>query len=349
MKDLRRLVRVIEENGPSTNPLLNLQDADVLETKLYHLLKEDREYSEEEIARTLYGDSKQVSGYRMLKSRFRKKLINYLHFMEIPPSRQRTGYTSTYKCLTLLTEAQALLLFSEIKLSLKVFDQALAIANEFENTEMKIKALEGKRRVFQSLSNTNEYTICHNELIKLYEIQDYERKAVALYDQTMLLTRGKTSERAKIFSEYPEIIKDITSYWEKSGSSMIFSYLHILRIAYLEQAGRYTEIAEEVANAEKLVQAKKVNSKWFNKAYSAYINVYALLQSRQYNQGLTLAEKSLSHFQTYSANWYAYMENYVLLTLHSKKYVHTGKLLSEVTYGDFITKLPDIGLERWEL
>ncbi|MCX2740767.1 hypothetical protein [Pontibacter anaerobius] len=349
MKELQRLVRIIDKFSHKSNPLINFQDNSKLETKLFYLLTKDSVQSDEAVAEELYGDKSLTGSYRTLKSRFRKKLYNHLHFLNWGPVGSKNVHEANCVCLSLLTEAQTLLVYSEQKLALKVFDQVLEIANAYGLNEMKIKALEGTKKIFLNLTKEKEFSTIVKVLANCYEIQVMERSAMSLYDHTMMTLRGPISQKSKYLQSLPSVLDELEELFNKSNSSLIFYHRHILNIAYLEQSGRYFDIVNTIAHAEKMVLSKNVLESWFDKKYNSFTEVYALLQSRQYDKGLKIAGENIQLFAKYSTNWFAFMENYVLLAIHSRQFEVAGVLLNEATENEHIKKLAYNSIERWEL
>jgi hypothetical protein len=349
MKELQRLVKIIDKNASASSPLINFQDESTLESKLFHLLKNNFIDSDEAVAKNLYGSGKLTGSYRMLKSRFRKKLYNHLHFLDFSLDNLKAANEVTYTCLSLLTEAQALVINSELKLALKLLEQVLFLATKHENNEMKIIALENICSIYRDLSKERELSKRREELRQCYEIQVFEREGLWLYENLMRGLRAPISDKPKALKDYPPALARMWEMWEKSKSSKIFFWRHILQIAYLEQQGEYAKIVDKIAKTEKLVAENQVSIFWYNRKYNAYIEVYGLLQSRQYERGLELAAKNVKLLEQYSANWFGFMENYVLLAIHSKQYQLAENLLKDVIESEHLRKLSDASIERWEL
>ncbi|OKL38590.1 hypothetical protein [Pontibacter flavimaris] len=349
MKELQRLVKIIDKNASASSPLINFQDESTLEYKLFHLLKNNSVDSDEAVAKVLYGSEKLTGSYRMLKSRFRRKLYNHLYFLDFAPDAFYSANKVNYTCLSLLTEAQALLISSELKLALKVLEQAMVLATKYENNEIKVLALEMICSINRDLSKKRELDKRREELLACYEVQVSEREGFWLYEKMLGGLKVVTSEKLSVLQDFPAALARMWELWKVSKSSKIFFWRHILQIAYLEQQGEYVEVVNAIATTERLVKEKKVNTSWYNRKFNAFIEVYALLQSRQYERGLELAEKNIKLFEKYTANWFGFMENYVLLAIHDQQYQLAENLLKDVIEGEHLRKLSDSSIERWEL
>ncbi|MEJ8803987.1 hypothetical protein, partial [Pontibacter sp. H249] len=73
------------------------------------------------------------------------------------------------------------------------------------------------------------------------------------------------------------------------------------------------------------------------------------LQTRQYKLGIESAQKYIKYFDSYSINWFAFMENYFLLAIHSKDYVLALNILATAFHEQHIAKLAEYSKECWEL
>lgn len=349
MEELKRLAMFIDKYSISPSPLLNLQDESTLDTRLFHLLKSGGVDTDEDALQKLYGDNKSANSFRMLKSRFRKKLYHHLHFLKVPTQASLSINEAKYQCSVLITEAYALRIVSEIKLSIKTLEQALQIADKHELREIRQRILEDIKYNYYVLGDQKNYEKYRDQLSECYRLEVFDREAQDLYEFTKLCGGGLTSDRSELIKYLPDVILQFEALWSNSKSSKIYNYLHQLRILYLEQLGSYAEIASTIDEAEGLVKAGIVNKSWFSNQYNNFIKIYALLQSKQYKKGIVLAEKHLQDYRKFSANWFAFIENYLLLTLYSEAYQKAAEILAEASSGGHFLKLKTTSIERLEL
>ncbi|WP_161891024.1 hypothetical protein [Pontibacter russatus] len=122
-----------------------------------------------------------------------------------------------------------------------------------------------------------------------------------------------------------------------------------MNIQYLELQGDFRAIADTVAQAEDLLKRGELPPNWFNHKYNAFIRVYALLRTQQYEEGLSRAAAYLQLFEPKTVNWFAFMENYLLLALHAQRYAQAGELLQKVLRNRFFHQIQQPARERWEL
>ncbi|RDV14279.1 hypothetical protein DXT99_15230 [Pontibacter diazotrophicus] len=349
MDELKRLVRLVVERSNKSSPLINQQDESSLETKLFKLIKQGEVERDEDAALALYGKESLSATYRMLKSRLRKKLFNQLHFLDFPTSKFKAHSVENYQCNVSMLEVQCLLIADEFQIADKLINQVIAMAKADGLTSVMVRALEQKQVVNSAIYSKRAYKEAENELLKYYELLACEREATKLFQLTSLELKSGVSNRNKFLPELLEVISELNVLWEKSQSSRIFDLYHILSIQYLELCGNYKAISDAVEKAEKLLNEGRIHSNWFNHRYNAFIRIYALLRTRQYETGISLAQEYLLLFEPHTVNWFAYMENYLLLALHSKNYELASELMQQSLGNQHIHTIQNAAKERWEL
>ncbi|PRY07313.1 hypothetical protein CLV24_12451 [Pontibacter ummariensis] len=349
MEDLHRLVRLVTHYSSKSQPLLNLQDESNLDTKFFNLIKSGAVKSDEDAALELYGQRDRAANYRMLKSRLRKKLLSHLHFLKLPEGKFRATSINKYQCSSLLLEAQSLIVLNEIRMANKVLDQALALAKQNELNDQVVKILEQKQWVNLILGNKKKHEETRLELEKFYKIEKAEREAIHIFQSVSVVLKDKFTARSTSLQKYPAILARMKELWEISNSSLVFNYYHILLIQYHEFTGDYNAVIGSVTAAESLLTEGKVHTSWFNHAFNSFIKAYALLQTKQYEQGLNFVEQRLKHFEPYSMSWFPFMENYFLLAVHAKSYQLALNIIEKSLQDKHILKIANGDKERWEL
>ncbi|WP_439882278.1 hypothetical protein ACSX1A_03755 [Pontibacter sp. MBLB2868] len=349
MDELERLVRLVKKYNTKSSPLINFQDDKNLDARLFDLLKSGKVSSDEQVAQLLYGNEKLSVNYRMLKSRVRKKLINHIHFLELPENKFSAINVVKSKCASMLFEAERLKTMSEPRMAGKILDQALSLAKKNEVNDYIVILLEQKQWVNQMLFDEKKYDQQAKELACYYELEAAERKASIIFQKLLIVVKTKFDQRSQMLSQFPNELHKLKLLWKKSKSSKIYFYYHFLNIQFQEQQGNYHLILDLISEAENLLNRKKVHPNWFNYRFNSYMRVYALLQTGQHEIGLKQSKEYIGYFETGSLNWFAFMENYLMLAVHSQKYDQFKSLYQTVVSTDSITRLPRAQQERWEL
>ncbi|WP_139237095.1 hypothetical protein [Pontibacter akesuensis] len=312
-------------------------------------MEESKVRTDQDATFALYGSETLTSNYRMLKSRFRKKLNNHLHLVKLTDKYFDQHIIATQECLSLLHNGFTLMQLSEQRMADRKFDQVWELAKENELTDLGIKALEYKQTLCANSGNLKEYMRLDSLLHQERPLRAAEQEALKIYHLCMVQQKTNVKARAALLSQYPDTLAHMRSIWQSTGSSVVYSYYHILRINYLEFSGNYEGVVEAVIEANKLHTKGLINKAWYNHRFNLHIQIYALLRSKRYEEGLTLAAEAVNHFDQFSSNWYAVMENYILLALHARQYGLAVSLLEGALTEGHHAKISDIILERFEL
>ncbi|MEJ8803407.1 hypothetical protein [Pontibacter sp. H249] len=349
MQELKRLVKIIDSSNPRALPIVDPTDQSSLEGKLYNLIKNNLTQTDEEACLDLYGEDKLTPTYRMLKSRLRKKLLNSLFFTELSESHFRTGYVKYSECLSLQYQADKLVILGEYDLAYKIAEQVITIAKKAELNDLLVRAYDIKREANLLRDDRNKFEK-DLELLQHYSYLDSsEREATLIYSRHKFDISLNLSSFKKWSVAYKQSLPKLEKLWLNTGSSKIYNYYHMLQIAYLESAGNFEGIVKLINNSKRLLDEGKVNAHWYNDRLNNFIKVYALLRLNQIEEGLNHASCHLNSFKEGSINWYGFLENYLLLSLHKQDYMLAVNLCSlAIDKGLFNFPVPRIK-ERWAL
>jgi len=342
-------VKLVVLRGNKSLPLLNQQDENSLETKLFNFIKQGTITSDEDAASALYGDQKLTANYRMLKSRMRKKLFNQLYYLEFPADKYSLTNAESIKVESALLKARVLITANEYKLADKLIAQAIDAAKASQLTSCMVRALELRLVIHSTVINKKPYQETYEELQSHYHIEAQERAATGLFQRAHLELGASVSIRNAYMPQVPEVLEKLQALWLNTKSTMIYNAFHVLSIFYLELQGDFKAISDLITHAEQLLAKGEVNSSWFNHKYNSFIRVYALLRTRQYESGLKLAKDYIQQFEPNTINWFAFMENYLLLALHAGRYSLAGELLHKSLENPFYHEIQQPAKERWEL
>ncbi|GAB3199564.1 hypothetical protein ABID22_002376 [Pontibacter aydingkolensis] len=326
MQDLKRLVKVIADNTPKVMPLIDHSDYTGLESKLYQFIKNNEALTDEEACTYLYGEQKISPSYRMLKSRLRKKLLNNLFFAELSENHFRKCRIVHAECSSLLLQAQKLAYLGEPYMAEKLADQVIVIAQKAELNDILTKAYEIKQDTDLISNNRGKFDQNFALLQRYFSLETQEREALLIYNKLKFEVNFNLSNYRKQTEAYCESLALLKSLWEASGSSKVFDFYHMMRTAYCELTGDYEGVITVIKEAQQLLADGLINEHWFNERFNNYILVYTYLRLGQLADGLYYANLYLKNFREGSNNWFAFLENYVILALYSKDYTLAVKL-----------------------
>ncbi|MEJ8803408.1 hypothetical protein, partial [Pontibacter sp. H249] len=275
MDELSRLVKVVSKHASKTSPLFNLEDEASLETKLFHLINSEEVSTDGYASQILYGSSELPASYRMLKSRFKKKLLNHIRFLELPEGKYSVSELFRRECATAILDAETLTSVGEIKLADKILDKVFKKSVENEIYDYVVRILELKKSCSHILHNKTKFENYTKLLKHYYKVENAEREAEHIYQEVMLSVYQKVELRYKLMPLYAEALERLETLWNETGSSKVFNYAHILSISEQELLGNYQNIFLKIKGAEELLKEGKIHKNWFNYRFNNFIIVYA--------------------------------------------------------------------------
>lgn len=352
MEELKKLIDVIERKGKlSSSALLNYADGSSLETKLYQLIKNDEATDESLLINRLYGRSDRQNAYKMLKVRVKRKLHNQLFFLDTENKKIVDNLvTMEVKCRRSLYLAEVLLKLQEPALAKQQLNKTLLIAKEACLVKYEIDTLELQRTFFAERSyDLKSYENTSHRLQELYSIQAIEREA----DRVYFYVRFGSKFGVEVSKQFLETLRDevekLKKYWLITDSNHIFKRYHQLTMYYYEFTGEFELFVKYLNEIFGLYNAGKIHKAYFSVTFNKYMLIFALLRAKQYAEGLAEAESLNKELAENSANWFANMENYFLLALHSRNYRKAEDILRTTLQNKYLSETTTFAQERWLL
>jgi hypothetical protein len=350
MEDLRKLVQIVINRGQKIHPLLETKGKHLAkETDLFLRIKKGLLQTDEEAAKELYNCKPNDPRMKMLKSRLRKKLLNHLFFLDFSDNRLKVSHRYEQECLSLLHQGRTLMNEGEHKISGKLLQNTLKLATESEFTSIIITCLETLMINYALTVRSNLYYKTKKTLEHYRKLAASEHEAEDLFYTAKLEQNKSVFAKRRFLPKLNKSLERLKQLWESTYSANIFEYYYILNITKQELYGNFEEILNITTTSEKLLQKGKINKKRFDERYNIYVSVYAYLRVKNYKVGLAFAEANMHAFNRSTNNWFAYMENYMLLAMHAGKYDLAVKILDDVTGNSFFKKIRPNAQERWML
>ena len=349
-EQLRTLIRVIDTHGQQPVPLLGkLVRRPGKETTLWENIRQGKYTGDEQAATDLYGSPAGSKGYAMLKARLWQKLLNHLFFLNLSDQPGNAPRPCEQEARNLLHQARMLIKRGEFDLAEVLLRQALKIAQEFEYTPICVDCLELLRLNYVREIKPDLFYKTQQTLARHLFIAQCEQEAEGLYYTARIELNHSIHSRKKFLLQLSVIVPRLKTLWDQSDSVNVFSLYYLLDMWYYELIGDFTSIIEKTSTSQQLLKQKKINTKRFDINQNGYMSVYAHFRAKRFADGLRLAKEYLPSFNQASTNWFAFMENYFLLAMHSGDYGQAFDLIKRVDQNDFFLKLSPRAKERWTL
>jgi hypothetical protein len=318
MNSLRQIISVVNRKRISKIEIFDktlLSTKDSKFTQLYEAIESGKINSDKEASLLLYGEE-DSSNYRKLKSRFHKRLLNTLFFLDLNGVNRGSEYRyNHYSCTKALMHAKLLRFFGGFSAGAKVVKLKYSSARkylyydilaEYSLFLLQFYSLSGNvRAVKEEVSNYRKY--------KDYADSENRGKLVYFLSIVEIVKSGTVTKNALelLKSGIKELQHEVDNY----PTSINVFHLQILKFQLFEATYDYENLLEECDNTFNLLS----NSKYFTKSKIGIVTfkkLTACLNLRMYDEGVDLYYKSSNTFLEGSYNWFMIRSYGLILALH---------------------------------
>lgn len=352
MKEINKLVGIVTTRLKNNYDVLDLTgqvENPSKEQQLYNNVLAGLYPTDELAAKGMYDTDVYDQRFRMLKSRLRHKLYDYLFHVEFNDSRFKISTQQFLECREYIYKAYILFESNEYGMAEKHINKAFAIAEEAEFTTILIDGLEILRTIYSNDCRPTDFENTITKLQKFRKLYNTEEYANDVYfKNNMLLSKSIHSRKTNVQTTLDNV-SILEKLWVETNSYNIYENYYFLKSWYLELTGNYKGVVDFTWDAEKKVRKGKINPLRFDERYNVYMRTFSYLCMKDYKKGLESAEIGRKLIEKTTRNWFAHMENYFLLAMHSRDYNKAADIYKLVNNNTNIKKVSSDAAERWKL
>ena len=313
-------------------------------------LAQSPEATQLQVVKSLYGKSTaaNVRAFHKLQSRVRSKLLNQL-FLDHSDPRHLVSRRYELECLDLLHKVSILYAEGEYKLTERLLQRCLRLAETGEFTQYVVQGARMLRKLYAEQRMAIPYKKVAKVLARAQQVLAWEDEAEQLYTETQLALSGTVATRRAVLPVLPDRLVQLEALHRRARSFTTYNTVYRVRLAYEELQGNYQEIIRVTAAASRRLRDGKLNERRFDIRFNHFMSIYAYLRSRQPAQGLRLAEEYARDFHPSSSNWFYFQEHHVLLALHAEHYERAQQLMATIAKNPAYPSQREAALQRWDL
>jgi len=352
MKELKKLVGIVTENGLKNLPLLDLYDEDKgsnLEQHLFLGIRNGEYKSDEDAEKDIYGSVNLGQRYKMLKSRLKYKLLNHLFFLNFRIPDVSVSKQYEHECINYLHMSKMLLSMNERDISEKLLLKCLRISQEAEFTNLTVECLELIRSIYSDKVRPKLFKKNRKDLNEYRNLLRLEEEINDDFFYSRILLRKSVHSRKKNIDNTAKTIKKLEQSYEQTNSFNVFEKYYKLKIWYWELNGDFDKIISIADEIEEDFKNGKLNTIRFDHKHIKQVKISAYLKSMKLKEGLDLAEDYQNEFDPSEFSWFEFMESFFLLAMHAKDYQKATQLLVGIFDNPHFKKLPIVYREKWEI
>lgn len=318
MQNLKQIISVVSRKRISKVEIFDktlLSKKDSKFTELYNAIESGSINSDQEASVLLYNEHNSAS-YRKLKSRFLKRLLNTLFFLDLNGANKGDKYRYChYSCTKALMHAKLLRFFGGFGAASKVLKLKYADAKNYVFYDLLSEYSLFLLQYYGMTGNIKELKAEKENYIIYKEFADSESRCRLAYYSSIveLVKSGTASDEALVLMENG--IKELEKESKLYPTPINIWHTQLLKFLYYEAIFDYDKLLLECEKSTKILEG----SKFFNQSKKGVITLKKLtacLNLRQYEQGVNLYYRSANVWQKGSHNWFVINRFGSLLALH---------------------------------
>lgn len=340
----KKKVRKIEIFDDHSLKNKNSKFNDFYESLMLGKFKNDRD-----AASALYDCSPTDDKYRQLKSRFRKRLLNTLFFLDInlpSTSNYERAYFSSNKEWTLV----------KILLSNNANSTASSLAKHILSTALKFKfadvIVNCARILREHAANEGDeksYEIYDGHVKQFANILEAEIRSEELYQRVIMNYLKPPSKNQNLREKIDTYCDALVGLSEVYDSPVVVYNMYLVWAYRFQMLHDFTSMLEVCNKAEAYIEENPTYYRRDKMAIFQLKKMSAYLHLKDWKNGKVNAEKCLQSFPKGSDTWFQFMEYYLLLAFHSDNYVNAIAIYNEAVGNSKFKKQNTEVREKWKI
>lgn len=317
--------------------------------EFFEALMDGKFRNDRDASTLLYNSSPTDDKYRQLKSRFRKRLLNTLFFIDVnipSTSNYSRAYFSCNKDWTLvkiLTSYGARLTATDIA------SQILTTSLKFKYADIIVNCARILRENSAVEKNEKDFQY-YNEIIKTYqEILIAEMQSEELYQKIRLKFENKYPEESVDTGELIHYCEELIVLSEKYDSPIITFNMFLSWLIKFENEDDSNSVIEICNKMEEYIQNYPQYEQDDKMILFQLKKMGAYLKLRDFENAKTNSEKNIKYFEEGSEKWFQFMELYFLAALHSDNFTNAYAIFTKISSSPKFKKASRINKDKWKI
>lgn len=348
MRLLKELVDIVTRQRVEkvqTIDINELEDQQSQYAKFYNGLRNGNIKSDQEAAAFFYKSDTSDDRYRKLKSRFKKRMLNYLFFLDINSSSFSDYAHAKHTCNKNLFLCRILKVNGGRFSFEKLAKQTLTQAQKYQLYAVIVPLTTDLLTHYSLYRKNNEYykvlaihQTARKELDAEYEAERLMEEVVLFVNSPKGIPIGKQNTLAleTLKQEFP------TNYR--------LNYLRLYTAAiYYQITFDFEKLIETCNEAEAFYEQHTNFYQTNHLGQFSIMRMVALLNLRDTDNGLRTIKKSLKYFIVGKNNWLLTMESYFLLAMQAQRYNLASEIFLQAVNHPRFKYASDIRKEKWRI
>ncbi len=317
--------------------------------EFYEALMASKFKNDRDAASFLYGCSPTDDKYRQLKSRFRKRLLNTLFFLDVNLPATSNYDRAYYSCNKDWTLVKILLSNNANHTAAALARQILTTSLKFKFADVIVNCARILRKYSSEIGDEKGYEKYDQHSKQFQNVLDAEIRSEELYQRVVMNYHKPPSKNFNLREKIDTYCDALVGLSEIYDSPIVIYNMYMVWTYRFEMLHDYNAMLEVCSKAENYI---KENPRFYRDEMLAVFQLKemsAYLHLQDYKNGKINAEKCLQSFPTGSDTWFVFMEYYLLLAMHTENYINAIAIYNQATNNTKFKKLSNFEKEKWQI
>lgn len=351
MKNLIEISRIVTKKKVKKIEIFdeyNLKNKSSKFNEFYDALMAGRFKNDRDAATALYQCSPTDDKYRQLKSRFRKRLLNTLFFLDVNLPSTSSYDRAYYSCNKDWTLVKILDANNAPQTATALAKHILSVALKYHFADIIVNCARILRRYSITDGEAEAFEEYDGYCKQYQDILNAEIRSEELF-QRVTMNYGKTVTKGFSLEDNIDAYCDaLISLSEMYESPVIIYNMYLVWTYRYEMTRDYTSMLDVCERAEKYIETNPIFYQDGKAATFQLKKMSAYLHLKDFKNGRVAAEKCLQVFAQGSDTWFDFMEYYMLLALHTDNYINALAILKKAKSHPRFIKLQGLMFDKWQ-
>lgn len=347
MESIIELVNLLSRNKLDQIDLIG-SNSDSLTNKLFEAIKSNDVSTDAEAADLLYSSEPNSYKYRKLKSRFRKKLLSSLFFIDTSKAYSLEIERAFHQCVKNYAAVSLLITKAARKTAVELVEKSLIEANKYEFTEIAFAFCRILANHYGQIEkNESKYIKYTNLLNEKLETLNAEILAEKIIYQT--LSKSLDTKSKNEFYNSPEFKENVSSIKKIIDKYSTHTFLrNAYKVLFLNHIynNEYVKLIDLTNKAVTRIESKPYETKNIRFSFHLY-SILGNLQTSNYQAAREICKEYVKTFNEGSYNWFVSNYYYFISCMHDNEYNLSYKITYNIKSNKNFDKLPSGFRQNW--
>ena len=317
--------------------------------EFYEALMIGKFKNDRDAASFLYDASPTDDKYRQLKSRFRKRLLNTLFFLDVNLPSTSNYDRAYYSCNKDWTLVKILLTNEAPNTAASLARQILMIALKFKFADVIVNCSRILRKYSAEIYDEKNYET-YDQYSKQYQnVLDAEIRSEELYQRVIMNYHKPQSKNIDLKERIDTYCDALVGLSEIYDSPIVVYNMYLVWAYRYEMLHDFEAMLQVCIKAENFIEENPLYYQDDKLATFQLKKMSAYLHLRDWKNGKINAEKCLQSFPAGSNIWFTFMEYYLLLSIHTDNYINALAIYNNAINNNKFKKLSLFTREKWKI